>query len=529
MVSDATRRYLDQISSLSKTQSEPDTPVVHVDYVASKIASLYEKLRQVIDYQEDHLLRRNTVERILKRRLLLSLDSEEVAEPLVFELIRGGYFANDKIPETKIGEVKQVLAKYIFLMDSLPNVSSGEKRDLSDWLKSLGSSEIEEKLAPQEKQDALLNYMVREMSDRLVFAENIVLDDRLRKELIFVACERTLLKADPIMLNWGLLKMKFPEFANSPGVEYLTGFSQNLLQIKKQINEAITHPLIKRIMRRTYRFSPVFLLLQDVAIENANDLNKAFENQESLQHWLRFFYDKRHRELKRNNRTWGFRWILSILLSKMFLAFLMEVPYDRYTGNFSPVAASINLFVPPFLMFLIVASIRLPKEQNKNIVCSDALKTVYQEQDRQTILVEKPLEKRGLGAIFVRFIFFLISLLVFGGVIYLLLRVSFSWLSIVIFLAFFSLIAFSGMRIEAATKQLKGGDREKEDDIVSFLADVFFLPFRSVGKWLSKQLQRYNLIILMLNLFFEAPLQIFFEFVEDWRNFLKKKKEDMET
>ena len=122
MISDPTRRYLQQIDSFFQPEAQTDVPKIHVDYVASKIAGLYETLRQVIDYQEEHLLKKNTIERVLKRRLLLSSDPGEIAQPLVFELIRGGYFANDKIPETKIDEIKGLLAKYLFLMEYLTSV-----------------------------------------------------------------------------------------------------------------------------------------------------------------------------------------------------------------------------------------------------------------------------------------------------------------------------------------------------------------------------------------------------------------------
>jgi len=153
---------------------------------------------------------------------------------------------------------------------------------------------------------------------------------------------------------------------------------------------------------------------------------------------------------------------------------------------------------------------------------------IYPKKELETIIVKKPLEKKIFKNLVLRIIFLISSVIVFGGVIYLLLKINFSWVSIAIFLAFFSLIAFSGMRIEASSKQLKATNREKEEGILDFIADIFFLPFRNAGKWLSGQLQKYNLIILILNLFFEAPLQIFFEFIESWRNFIKAKKEELE-
>ncbi|MBU4350796.1 hypothetical protein KKH63_00485, partial [Patescibacteria group bacterium] len=523
MISDSTRKYLKFIDSLSEPEDPAEASKIHVDYVASKIATLYEKLRQVIDYQEEHLLRKNTIQRILKRRLLLSSTPEEIAKPLVFELIRGGYFPNDKIPETRVKKIENILSKYVFLMENSP--AGSEKSGLVEWLKSLAATEIEEKMLPARNDDALLEYMVDELLRRLQFIDVSLEEDR-KKELIFIACQKALLKADQALLSWRLLKFKLPEFANSPNLDLLVKFSESLPAIKKGVEESIGDPLIRRIQLVAYRFVPGFLIIRDIVAEDSGEAKKIFDNSETLEARLKFVYEKRYKRTKIQNRTWGLRWVISILLSKMFLAFLIEIPYDRIADKFSYVSLGVNLFVPPLLMFLIIASIRVPKEKNKKLVCDQTMNVVYPKKELEIIVIKKPPEKKGFKNLFLRTIFLASSALVFGGVIYLLLKINFSWVSITIFLAFFSLIAFSGMKIESSSKQLKAADREKEEGILSFIADVFFLPFRNAGKWLSGQLQKYNLIILILNLFFEAPLQIFFEFIESWRNFIKAKKEE---
>jgi hypothetical protein len=523
-LSESAQKYLWQVCTPRQPEASGDS-AIRVDYVSSKIATLYEKLRQVIDFQEEHLLRKNTIERMLKRRLLLSLNPQEVAGPLISELIRGGYFPNDKIPETKIGEIQSLLAKYIFLIDNLPqSISGAERKKLADWLQSLAALEIEEKLVPPKKERALLDFMVQEMMKRLAFAQN--LDEETKKELIFVACQKALLKSDSSLLSWWLLRLKFPEFANQPDQNFLISFANKLPQIGKDIENRLQNPFIKRILEKAYLFTPAFLLLQDVVGEDTSHAAEVFENPESLESRIKFAYDRRYRALKKDNTRTGVRWVLSILLSKMVLVFLLEVPYDRARGSFSPLALAINLFFPPFLMFLLVSSLKMPGEERKNALAWQALNIVYAKEQPETFKIQKPPEKGGLAGFVIRLVFLASSSLVFGGAVYLLLKINFSWLSVCIFLAFFSLIAFSGLRIEANTRQFRG--QEKGGEILGFIADIFFLPFRTVGKWLSGQLQRYNLIILVLNLFFEAPLQIFFEFVENWRAYLKKKKEEIE-
>ena len=90
--------------------------VLHVDEVASKVAAFYEKIRGVIEWKEEHLLRRTAIERVLKRRFFLMEDGEEIADPLVLELIRGGHFPNDSIEEVKIKTVQRLIQKYVFII-----------------------------------------------------------------------------------------------------------------------------------------------------------------------------------------------------------------------------------------------------------------------------------------------------------------------------------------------------------------------------------------------------------------------------
>ena len=108
-------------------KKEADT--IHVDEVASSVASFYEKIRIVIDWKDEHLMRRAMIIRKLKRRFIewqinnFSAKTE-VAEHLVLELIRGGHFPNDFIPESKVADVQKVLNKYIFILSNRPKIAN---------------------------------------------------------------------------------------------------------------------------------------------------------------------------------------------------------------------------------------------------------------------------------------------------------------------------------------------------------------------------------------------------------------------
>src|SRR3989338_2193188 len=97
-------------------------PAIHVDEVASKIAKFYEQIRNVVDYREEHLLRKNSIFRALQRSILLdNHDSSRIAESLTKEIIRSGHLPNNAIPESAITRVSQLVANLLYFLDGLKN------------------------------------------------------------------------------------------------------------------------------------------------------------------------------------------------------------------------------------------------------------------------------------------------------------------------------------------------------------------------------------------------------------------------
>ena len=102
---------------LQTKESPEDEPRIQVDEIASKIASFYEKFRNLIDYQESHLLRKNVIGRALRRRIFLKdISGEDIAEPLIKEIIRSGHLGNNTIPERKILQVQRIIDNLLFFL-----------------------------------------------------------------------------------------------------------------------------------------------------------------------------------------------------------------------------------------------------------------------------------------------------------------------------------------------------------------------------------------------------------------------------
>ena len=81
---------------------------ISVSQTVSFAAFLYEKLRNAVEFREDHLIRRAAIERMIKRRLILNENGRNLSEVLIKELLWARYYENNSIGEDKIGEIQSI-------------------------------------------------------------------------------------------------------------------------------------------------------------------------------------------------------------------------------------------------------------------------------------------------------------------------------------------------------------------------------------------------------------------------------------
>lgn len=128
-LNDNTKKLFQIIYSEEKRKKEKlndNVPKIKVSELVSRLSFVYEKVRNAVDYDEDHLLRKNAIARILKRQVIIEgvikeVDAQNLSHHLLTELIRGGYLPNNEIPERKIYEIGNLLDKYIQLKDQISN------------------------------------------------------------------------------------------------------------------------------------------------------------------------------------------------------------------------------------------------------------------------------------------------------------------------------------------------------------------------------------------------------------------------
>lgn len=497
-------------------------PYIHVDYIASRIAFLYEKVRQAIDYQEEHLLRENAIERILRRRLFFTKPKDPFALELIEELIRGGYFPNDSIPETKIGGVQTILDKYITTLKGFQETKR-YTGDLGSFVYGVAACEIEEFLDPPTQELILMEFEYETLRSKLRMLGSEIPDEE-KDLLLFTVINQTLLRADARRMYFRLMQKMYPQwFArdNSVPGEFLSLIEE----AKVRVDGILNHTALKRLRNIVRQFAIVFHTISDITDNDASKLIALAGNRALLEQEVQIAYTKRFQALKVKLRRASFRSVVSIFSSKVLIALALEIPVEvLIVKHVVLYPFFVSVLFPPFLMFLIVSSIRLPARSNlENLILQVA--GIIDGTFAFEAIELRARKKRSFVAFMLRTLQLVLLGISLGILIFVLNLLHFSILSMAVFVIFLSLIIFSGTRVKQWSYELTVG--AKKEGMGGFMIDVLSLPIVSFGKLLAGELSRFNMVILLLNLFFEAPLQSFIQFVEEWRRFIKEKKEEL--
>ena len=506
-------------------QPQEGVATISVDEVAAKVASFYEKIRGVVDWREEHLLRKTAIERILKRRMLLGT-KEDFAEPFLQELIRGGHFPNEHIPVTKIEEIQRIVEKYFYLLENSPQ--QGTEKILAElrmWLLSIAAAEIEETLAPPIKERALFEFMTEDMTEKVQLQDGVTMEENEKNLQILVAVQRALFKVDEATITYHLLEQRYPDW-NTLSESSLQQLASQLPQVKQELYSLLYHPLSERFYQLMEKYDSSYLIIGDILTTHPTDFEQFSADRSAVETAIEENYNTRLQKLGGRMRRAAIYSTISVFLTKVLVAFAVEIPLDKYiTHDFNQTALWISVIVPPILMLLLVMSTKTTTEENFQRIKMEVMKITYGKKNGERLEIPLLRRKRPLVENLITAIYLLSFVVSFGILSLILWQLNFSLLSILIFLSFISLVAFAGTKIRQRGRELLIG-KEKQGFLYTIF-DLFSLPIITTGRWLSRQVARYNILIVIFNFLIEIPFQIFIEFLEQWRSFLREKREEV--
>jgi hypothetical protein len=267
---------------INKKPTGDDIPKIKVSSLISKMSFYYEKIRNYVDYKEEHLLRKNAIERILKRQIIIEgvikeQSVEDMSMHLLTELIRAGYLPNNEIPEDKIGEIKIVIEKYLSLRKLLipqVNIMSKENKENNRWVIAMCASEIEEKLSDNQVTKHIISQMYEILASEIKLPEDLPYEKDLEIQ-IYVGIHRVFLKFDRDMLEFQLLKYFNANWLHASEDE-IAKVAKNFEILHQAISKQIDHPLVKQLNKIISGYTVYFSILEDVIRENPAEVYESF-------------------------------------------------------------------------------------------------------------------------------------------------------------------------------------------------------------------------------------------------------------
>ena len=90
----------------------PTGTTISIHALTARAATVYEKVRYLVDYKDEHVIRRSAIERILKRILFIE-NKQEAGKALLHELVSGRYLPNDTIPESEAVAIQAIVMSFV--------------------------------------------------------------------------------------------------------------------------------------------------------------------------------------------------------------------------------------------------------------------------------------------------------------------------------------------------------------------------------------------------------------------------------
>ncbi len=521
------KHLLGTVVQMRKDEDAPkDEDVIKVSDTVSVAVSMYETVRNTLEYDEEHLLRRNAIHRMVQRRLS-EADAKKNASKLLRELIWSRYLPNNSVPLKMVDTIAGIFEKYELMFAGLGENSKQDKEHY-EWLLDVISSEIESTLGPPCVDEALASYAYQALKERLTWATKSIKKDDQDLQL-YIAVHRAVLKSNVAMLRYRVLTLYYPKWRTAKaGDDVVKEVVMNMKKVIKSVDAQIYHPSSDGVFRFVRRHAIVFRLISDVARDNPEAMATAIKEKDvaAIDGAITAAAKDRYSVFRTKLTRTVLRATFFLLLTKSILAIMVEYPFELFvlkTTDYLPLA--INMLFPPLLLALIGLSVKIPKKANNAKILEEVHSLFGIGEDFALVFKQKRPWSRGV----LKFIFNVMYVVVFLAVLTLLIfglqAIHFNPISITFFVFFLSLVAYFGIRIRDTRRELVLVDSKRS--IFWVLGDVLFLPMIRAGRWIAMRAPKVNIFLFFFDFIIEAPFKATFEVVESWLAFMREKREEI--
>lgn len=496
---------------------------ISVNPLVAELATWYEKFRTAIDYREDEVILRSTIERILKRRLILGGSGKSVAAPLIRELIWARYFPDSSVPESLVIEVAEVIDLYLdleILINKKHRINQGL---VNEWILNLLSSEIEHILKPNDSKDIMSNFIFRIFKNRVTITDD---SEETRDLQVFIATRRAYASDDLAFLRYHLFK----QYVDKLDKDNLDKVAENFPKAVTGIQYQFRYPAKDRIY--TYIKNQVipFLILDDVLRKHRGKAYSLVADEDLLNSEILSACNARYKNISGKVRRAIMRSVIFIFCTKAVFALFVEGTFERLIyGHTIWSSIAINTLTPPILMIMVGLLIKSPGRDNSMRILRKINTILYDDQPQldQPLIVKKKPSRTG-PALWVVFILLWLTTfgVSFGAVIFILTKLQVNPVSQGVFIFFLAIVSFVAYRINRTANMYTM--KERKDNVRSVFFNFFFLPVIQVGRRLTMAISQINIILFIFDFIIETPFKGIFAFFEQWFLFLRTQREKLD-
>jgi hypothetical protein len=298
--------------------------------------------------------------------------------------------------------------------------------------------------------------------------------------------------------------------------------------IEREIDTIIKNPYRDKLALFARKQVPPFLILYEIIEQNKRSLRETLTSPQLLLEKTTSICQEKYKTTSEKLRTAGVRSIIYIFLTKMIFVLILEFPLTKALyGEIHYPPLIINSLFPPILMGLIISFIRVPSGKNTTRIYDRIVNILNSDPTFETTpftISKKKKVRRPILVLGFTLLYAVAFGLTFASIYYILEQLHFNAVSKSIFMFFVTVVAFFGYRIRQSAKEYSLNER---DGFFSPIIYFFFLPILSVGKFLSGELAKLNVLMVIFDFFIEAPFKIIFDIVEEWVRFVRSRKDDI--
>ena len=486
--------------------------ILEVNRLIAKAATFYEKVRYLIDYREEHTIRRSAIERILKRRVFIEQQTH-IGAVLIQELADGQYLPKEQATEELSEEIDRIVWKFLGLIDA-----AKVNGNISRRLISFAATEIDAQLSP-------LQYAVDESTAEAFYKtlKGHAFVSGVSEEVVniqlYCAIWRSLLSADHERLAYALWLLYVPEW-RKPELD-IASVAGKLTGIVSHIHAAVENQLQWQLAQKIKNESIYFHIIREVLQQNGAGAEQVLNSDSELDAFTREFLEKKYEKENERIRSSGIRAVIYLFLTKMAVAIAVEVPYEFFVlGRIHYFPLSINILFHPLLLFTLTRRVGSLDEKNTEAIIKGVHGVLYEGKAR-TIRIRNTYTRLtfAFGVLYLALIVF-----VFGALIGILQLLNFNAVSIILFLFFLALVSYFAFRIRYQARRWKVVENQ---GALSLIASVLAIPVVRTGRWLSQTFSSINVFVLILDFIIETPFKRLLNFSNQFLVYLREKAEEL--